>query len=96
MQHTTTSRHPGTHNVAAAFWLLAGITVLIASGDAFALLTAAAVIVTAVWLMIREIGHRVRNHAELAPVVHLRPGSTRQRNPKNTSAHAPWRGPTAA
>ena len=97
MQHTTANRHPGTHNVAAVFWLLAGIIVLIATGDAFALVTAAAVIVTAVWWMIREIEHRVRNHrAELATVIHLRPASTSQRQPNNTPAHASWRGPSAA
>jgi hypothetical protein len=97
MQHTTTNRHPGTHNVAAAFWLLAGIIVLITSGDAIALLTAAAVIVTAVWWTVREIQHRVRNHHAVLPaVIHLRPASTSQRHPKNTSAHASWRGPNAA
>ena len=97
MHHTTTNRHPGTHNVAAVFWLLAGIIVLIATGDAFALVTVAAVIVTAVWWMIREIEHRVRNHrAEPANVIHLRPASTSQRQPNNTSAHASWRGPSAA
>ena len=73
MQHTTTNRHPGTHNtVAAAFWLLAAIIVMIASGDALALLIAAVVIVTFVWGIIREIGHRVRNGAQLASVNHLR------------------------
>jgi uncharacterized membrane protein YhiD involved in acid resistance len=97
MRHITINRHPGTHNVAAIFWLLAGVIVLIASGDAFALLTAAAVIVTAVWWMVREIEHRVRNrHAEFARVIHLRRASTSQRHPKNTAAHAPWRGRGAA
>lgn len=97
MQHTTINRPPGTHHsVAAAFWLLAGIVVLIVSGDALAILIAAVVIATLIWGMIREIEHRVRNRGELALVTHLRPASTGQRDPKKTSAHASWRGPRAA
>jgi hypothetical protein len=87
MQHTTINRHSGTREtVAAAFWLLAGIIVLIAAGDAFALLVAAVVIVTLTWGMVREIERRLRNHAELASVTHLRPASTGQRDPKTTPA----------
>jgi hypothetical protein len=97
MQHTTTNRHPGTRDsVAGAFLLLAGIIVMIVSGDALALLIAAVVIVTLVWAMIREIEHRVRNRAELARVTHLRPASTGQRELKRTPAHASWHGPSAA
>ncbi len=100
MQRSTTMRHPGNHDtVAAAFWLVAGIIVMIASGDALALLIAAVTIVTLVWRMIRAIEHRVRNRAELAPVTHLRPALTaRPARPdhKNSSAHGSWRGPRAA
>jgi Flp pilus assembly protein TadB len=97
MQHTATNRHHGTRDsVAAAFLLLAGIIVMIASGDALALLIAAVVIVTLVWGMIRGIQDRVRNRAELARVTHLRPASTGQRELKRTPAHASWRGPSAA
>ena len=94
MQQPTTNRHRATHNVAEAFWLLAGIVVLIASADAIAVLAAAALIITAVWWMVREIVHRVRNHAERAPVVQLRPALTDRRDLK--TAHAVWGGPRAA
>ena len=97
MQHTTTNRHPGARaSVAGGFLLAAGIVVMIGSADALALLIAAVAIVTLVWGMIREIEHRVRNRAELAPVTHLRPASTARRHLKTTSSHASWRGPSAA
>jgi len=97
MHHTTTNNHPGTREtVAAAFWLLAGIMVMIASGDALALLIAAVVIVTLVWGLIRQIEHRVRHHAKSAPVTYLRPALTSQRDLKKTAVHAKWRGSSAA
>jgi hypothetical protein len=97
MQQTTINRHPGIHDtVTGAFWLLAGVIVLIVSGDAFAVLIAAIVIVTTIWWTIREIEHRIRNRAPLATVIHLRPASTSQREPKNTPTHASRRGPSAA
>ncbi len=97
MQHTTTNRHSGTRDsVAGALLLAAGIAVLIASADALAVMIAAVVIVTLVWAAIREIEHRVRNRAELAPVTHLRPTLASHRDLKTTSSHASWRGPTAA
>jgi hypothetical protein len=97
MHQTTSNRDSGTHDtVAAAFLLLAGIIVLIASGDAFAILVATVVIVTLAWGLIREIEHRVRNGAQLAPVTHLLPASTGRLHLKKTSAHALWRGPGAA
>lgn len=93
----TINRNSGTRDtVASAFWLLAGIIVLIVSGDAFALLIAAVVVVTLVWGLIREIERRVRHGADLAPVAYLRPASTGQLDLKRTSAHASWRGPSAA
>lgn len=100
MQQTTINRQPETHNVGAAFWLLAGLIVLLASGDAFAFLTAAAVIVTAAWWMIREIEHRIRKTATRLPtVLELRPALTGQplsgqRDLEKTPAA--WRGPRAA
>jgi hypothetical protein len=97
MQNTTTNRRPGTlETVASAFLLLAGIIVMIGSGDAFATLIAAVVILTVVWGMIREIEHHVRSRAELAPVIHLRRALTGQPDLEKTSAHASWRGTTAA
>jgi hypothetical protein len=96
MQRTTTKRHQGSHDTAAAFWLVAAIIVMIASGDALALLIAAVAIVTVVWGMIRTIERRVRDRTELAPVTHLRPAMTAPRDLKKTSAHGSWHGPRAA
>jgi hypothetical protein len=97
MRQTTISGHPNTHHpIGEMVLLLAGIIVLIAFGDAFALVIAAAVIATLVWGMIREIEHRVRNRRELAPVTQLRPALAGQRDLKKTAAHASRRGPSAA
>lgn len=97
MQHTMTNQHPGARDsVAGVFLLAAGIAVMIASADALALLIAAVAIVTLVWGMIRGIGHRVRNRAELAPVTQLRPALKARRDLKTSSAHVSWRGPSAA
>ncbi len=72
MQTTTQNRsnHPA---VAPVFWLVVGVIVLIASGDAFALIVAATAIVTLIWAMVGSIQRRVRNRARLASVTHLRP-----------------------
>lgn len=97
MQTATTNRRFGTYETAgSAFLLLAAIVVMIASGDAFAMLVAAVVILTVVWGMIREIEDRVRSRAGLAPVLHLRPALTGQRDLAKTSVHDAWRGPAAA
>jgi hypothetical protein len=81
------------------FWILAGITVMIAFGDALTLLALAFAIatMTTAWWIYRKVEHRVeRNDAEMAPVSHFRPALTGQRDLKKTSAHASWRGPSAA
>jgi hypothetical protein len=98
MRHTIISgRHGSHHAVAAAFWILAGIIVVIAFADALTVLAVASAIVTTVWWIYREVEHRVdRNDAQMAPVTHLRPAVTGQRDLKKTSAHASWRGPSAA
>jgi hypothetical protein len=98
MFHTTIGGHHGTHHtVGAAFWILAGTLVVIVFADALALLAVAFAIVTTFWWMYRELEHRIEgNDAELAPVTHLRPALTRQSDAKATSAHASWRGPSAA
>lgn len=73
MQTTTTSpRHETRDSIASAFLLAAGIIVLIASADALAVLIGAVMIASLVWGLIREIQHRVRNRAEVAPVTYLR------------------------
>ena len=73
MQTTTASPHHETRDsIASVFLLAAGIIVLIASADALAALTAAVMIASLVWGLIREIQRHVHNRAELAPLTHLR------------------------
>jgi hypothetical protein len=99
MWHTTiTGHHRDHHTVAAAFWIVAGVIAVIALGDAFMLLAVALAIVTIARWVYREATHRVveRNDTGMAPVTHLRSALTDQRDLKNTSAHASWRGPSAA
>jgi hypothetical protein len=100
MRHLTTtiSGHHGTRDAEAlVFWIFAGIIMFIAFGDALSVLAVAFAIVTAISWTYREVEHRLeRNHAEMAPVTHLRPELTRQRDPKGASAVPPWRDPRAA
>ena len=84
MRHITTTiggRH-GTHEVeVAVFWIVAGI-IMIAFGDALAVLAAA----IAISWMYREVEHRLeRADAQMAPFTRLRPGSTGQRDLKGLS-----------
>ena len=99
MQTTISGQH-GTHlPVAEALWILAGIILLIAFGDALVLLVLAFAVVamTTAWWVYRKVEQRTgTNDAELAPVTHLRPAWTGHRDRKETSAHASWRGPSAA
>jgi hypothetical protein len=61
------------------------------------LLAVAAASVTTVWWIYHGVEHRVeRNDAEMAPVTHLCPALTGQRDARKTSTHALWRGPSAA
>jgi hypothetical protein len=88
MRHITTTisgRH-GTHEVeVAVFWIVAGIIIVIAFGEALAVL---AVAIAISW-MYRKVEHRLeRTDAEMAPVTRLRPGSTGQRDLKDTPARA--------
>ena len=100
MRHITTTisgRH-GTHDAeAAVFWIFAGIIMVIAFGDALTVLAVAVAIVTIISWIYSKVERRVaRNDGEMAPVTHLRPAVTGQRDLKKTSAHASWRGPSAA
>jgi len=102
MRHITTTisgRH-GTHEVeVAVFWIVAGIIIVIAFGDALTLLalTFAIATMTTAWWIYRQAAHRAeRSDAELAPVTSLRPALIGHRDRKATSAHASWRGPSAA
>jgi hypothetical protein len=88
MRHITTTisgRH-GTHEVeVAVFWIVAGSIIVIAFGDALAVL---AVAIAISW-MYRKVERRLeRTDAEMAPVTRLRPGSTGQRDLKDTPARA--------
>jgi uncharacterized membrane protein YhiD involved in acid resistance len=92
MRHITTtiSGHRGTHNAeAAALWLFAGIIILIAIGDALAVLAVTIAIVTAISWIYRKVEHRSeRSGAQMAPVTRLRPELTGQHDFENTSTHA--------
>jgi len=49
------------------------------------------------WWSYRQVEHRgERSDPRLAPVTHLRPALSAQRELNKTSAHALWRGPSAA
>ena len=84
---TSSGRH-GTHEMeVAVFWIVAGI-IMIAFGDAVAVLAAA----IAISWMYRKVEHRLeRTDAEMAPVTRLRPGSTGPRDLKDTPARASHR-----
>ena len=90
MRHITTtiSGHHGSHDTEAAlFWTFAGIILLIAFGDAVAILAVVVAILTAVAWIYRTVEHRLqRNDAHTAPVTHLRPEFSGQHD--GTSAHA--------
>jgi hypothetical protein len=78
-----------------ALWIFVGIVLLFAFVDPLILLALATVAVAAAWWAYRKVQHRAEsNDAVLAPVKHLRPALAGQR--EKTSAHAPWRGPSAA
>ena len=90
MQQTTISGHHHTHYpIGEAVWIVAGIIVMLAFGDALTLLalTFAIVAMITTWWTYRKVDHRVeRNDSELASVTHLRPALTGQYDPKATSA----------
>jgi hypothetical protein len=92
MRHTTTTlgRHRGSYDVeAAVFWIFAGIILLIAFGDAIAVLAAVVAMVAAVAWIYRKIEHRFeRDDAPAAPVTHLRLTSTGQHDAKKTWVQA--------
>jgi Flp pilus assembly protein TadB len=99
MQTTISAQHGTRLPIAEALWVLAGIILLIAFGDALTLLalTFAIVTMTTAWWIYRKAEHRAeRSDAELAPVTRLRPAWTGHRDRKETSAHASSRRPSAA
>jgi hypothetical protein len=99
MRHITStiSGHQGGYDLeAAAFWIFAGIIVVIAFGDALAVLGVAIAIASVIAWIYSKVERRLEISDEaMAPVARLRPELTGQRDPK-TSAHASWHGPRAA
>jgi hypothetical protein len=108
MRHATISAHHVRHHIVpaavwiiAAFWIVAGAVAVIALGGGLTRLAVALAIVTTEWWLISEVEDRFERNAagsdaEMAPVIHLLPAPTDQRELKKTPAHASWRGPTAA
>ena len=108
-QATVAGRYESHHPIAdalwnwraEALWILAGVILMLAFGDALIVLALAFAIVAvaATWWTWthRKVENRVQgNDAEWASVTHLRPALTGQRELNKTSAHAPYRGPSAA
>ncbi|OBI81076.1 hypothetical protein [Mycobacterium sp. 1245805.9] len=77
MRHITTTfgGHHGTRDLeAAAFWIFGAIILLIAFGDAVAVLAAAVAVVASIAWIYRKIERLWdRDKAHPAPVTHLRP-----------------------
>jgi hypothetical protein len=105
MPHTTNSGHHAAYDAeAAAFWIFAGVIVVIAFRDvlpllavALTLLVVAFAIATAAWWVSRNLEHRVaRTDATTASVTHLRPALTGRRDPKRAPARSSRHGPRAA
>jgi hypothetical protein len=94
---STIRAHGGSHDLeAAAFWIFAGIIVVIAFGDALAVLGVAIAIATAIaWIYSKVEPRLERSDEAMAPVANLRSALTGQRDPQ-TSAPAPLHGPRAA
>jgi Flp pilus assembly protein TadB len=89
MRQTTISGHRSRYPIAEALWILTGIILLLAYGDALLVLALAFAIVTmtTAWWVHRKVEHRVeRNDTELASVAHLRPALTSQRMTPPTTA----------
>jgi hypothetical protein len=96
MQHNTISGH---YPLGEAVWVIAGIIILFAFGDALVLLALAFAIaaMAAGWLTYRQVERRTeRSDSEMAPVTHLRSALTPQHDSNKNSAHASWHGPSAA
>jgi hypothetical protein len=96
MRYNTISGHSP---IGEAVWIVAGIIIMFAFGDAFVLsaLAFGIVTMTGAWWTYRQGERRAdRRDAEMAPVAHLRPALAAQRHSKRASAHEAWRSPSAA
>ncbi|SPM28971.1 hypothetical protein [Mycobacterium terramassiliense] len=98
MRHITLGAHRDIHDAeAVAFWIFAGIIMVIAFGEALAVLAVVFAILAATSWIYHRVERRLGRHdAALAPVARLRPESIAQRDLKTTSAGPTWRGPRAA
>jgi hypothetical protein len=96
MPHTTNSGHHGAYDAeAAAFWIFAGIIVVIAFRDVLPLL-AVALTVLALAFAIATAAWWVSRKASTASVTRLRPALTDRRDPKRAPAQSSRRGARAA
>lgn len=97
MRHITIGAHRDTHDAeAVAFWIFAGLIMVIAFGEALAVLAVVFAIVAATSWTYRKVERRfVRHDVELAPVTVLRPALTGAGDLKVTSGN-PSHGPRAA
>jgi hypothetical protein len=103
MGHTSNSGYDDAHHaIDVGLWVLAGIMAVIVFGDALILFAVVLAFVAAGGWIYRAVERRAetmgRYEAEMAPapVTHLRPAWTRQRDFGTTVAPTPWRGPSAA
>jgi hypothetical protein len=100
MRHITSmiGGHHRTHDVeAAAFWVFGGIILLIAFGDAVAVLVVAVAVLTAVAWIYRKIERRFGGtDAHTAPVTHLRAEPGGRHDAKSAPAQALSHHPHAA
>ncbi len=98
MRQVTIGAHRDTHDVeAVAFWIFGGIIMLIAFGEALAVLAGVFAIVVVISWIYRKVERRFeRNDEAAAPVTPLRPELTGHGDVGWTSADPRWHGPRAA
>ncbi len=97
MRHITIGGHHTYDAEAVAFWIFAGIIMLIAFGEALAVLAVVFAIVAAISWIYREVERRFeRNDEAAAPVTPLRPELTGHGGVAWTSADPRWHRPRAA
>lgn len=102
MRHLTIGGHNGTHDVEAiAFWVFGGIIMLIAFGEALAVLAGVFAVVAAISWIYRKVERRFernggRDAIVPAPVTPLRLELTGHGDARWASADPGWHGPRAA
>lgn len=98
MRHITIGAHRDAHDVGAvAFWIFGGIIMVIAFGEALAVLAAVFAIVVAISWIYRKVERRFERNDEAAtPVTPLRPELTGQSGATWNLADPSWHGPRAA